>query len=63
MDSLADPLLGEHTREIAREGLGLPEDEIEALNEPGTIDDPPRDGGDPRIPFRTSRTCTRSRVP
>ncbi len=35
------PMLGEHTREIARELLGLSETEIEALIAEGVIEDPP----------------------
>ncbi len=35
------PLLGEHTRDIARELLGLTDAEIEALIEEGVIEDPP----------------------
>jgi crotonobetainyl-CoA:carnitine CoA-transferase CaiB-like acyl-CoA transferase len=35
------PLLGEHTREIARQRLGLSESEIEALIDEGVLEDPP----------------------
>ena len=35
------PLLGEHTRDVARELLGLSDDEIEALVDEGVIEDPP----------------------
>ena len=37
------PLMGEHTREIARERLGLDEEEIEKLVAAGTLE-VPRDG-------------------
>jgi len=37
------PLLGEHTREIARNELGLSESEIDALMEEGVIEDPPQE--------------------
>ncbi|MDP6980282.1 MAG: CoA transferase [Myxococcota bacterium] len=37
------PLIGEHTREIARDLLGLADDEIEALIEAGAIEDPPKE--------------------
>jgi len=38
------PDLGEHTREIAREWLGLAEDEIERLIADAVLEDPPTDG-------------------
>jgi crotonobetainyl-CoA:carnitine CoA-transferase CaiB-like acyl-CoA transferase len=37
------PLLGQHTREVAREVLGLADAEIEALIDAGVIEDPPRE--------------------
>jgi crotonobetainyl-CoA:carnitine CoA-transferase CaiB-like acyl-CoA transferase len=37
------PLLGEHTREIARELLGLSDAEIQALIEAGVLEDPPKE--------------------
>ncbi len=37
------PLIGEHTREIARDLLGLGDEEIEALVEAGVIEDPPKE--------------------
>jgi len=36
------PLLGEHTREVAREVLGLSDEEIQALVAEGVIEDPPK---------------------
>jgi len=36
------PLLGEHTRELAREILGLSGDEIQALIDEGVLEDPPK---------------------
>jgi len=36
------PLLGEHTRQVAREILGLSDDEIQALIDGGVIEDPPQ---------------------
>ena len=36
------PLLGEHTRQVAREILGLSNDEIQALIDEGIIEDPPQ---------------------
>lgn len=36
------PLLGEHTREVAREILGLSDDEIQDLVDQGVIEDPPK---------------------
>ena len=39
----AAPLLGEHTREVARELLGLSDDEIQALIDARVIEDPPRE--------------------
>jgi crotonobetainyl-CoA:carnitine CoA-transferase CaiB-like acyl-CoA transferase len=36
------PLLGQHTREVAREILGLSEDEIQALVDEGVLEDPPK---------------------
>jgi len=35
------PLLGEHTREVALETLGLTESEVESLIEEGLLEDPP----------------------
>ena len=35
------PLLGQHTREVAREVLGLSDDEIQALIDEGVLEDPP----------------------
>ncbi len=35
------PWLGEHTREIARERLGLSDEEIETLVAEGVLEDPP----------------------
>jgi crotonobetainyl-CoA:carnitine CoA-transferase CaiB-like acyl-CoA transferase len=35
------PMLGEHTRAIARTLLGLSDDEIQALIDEGVIEDPP----------------------
>ncbi len=37
------PMLGEHTREIAAQLLGMSEDEIEGLIEAGVIEDPPKE--------------------
>ena len=37
------PMLGQHTRDIARELLGLSDDEIEALMAEGVIEDPPKE--------------------
>jgi crotonobetainyl-CoA:carnitine CoA-transferase CaiB-like acyl-CoA transferase len=37
------PLLGEHTREVAREILGLSDAEIQALVDEGVIEDPPQE--------------------
>jgi crotonobetainyl-CoA:carnitine CoA-transferase CaiB-like acyl-CoA transferase len=37
------PLLGEHTREVAREILGLSDDEIQALIDAGVLEDPPKE--------------------
>jgi crotonobetainyl-CoA:carnitine CoA-transferase CaiB-like acyl-CoA transferase len=37
------PLLGQHTREVAREILGLSDDEIQALVDAGILEDPPRE--------------------
>jgi crotonobetainyl-CoA:carnitine CoA-transferase CaiB-like acyl-CoA transferase len=37
------PMLGEHTRDVAREVLGLSDDEIQALVDEGVIEDPPRE--------------------
>jgi len=37
------PMLGEHTREIAAQLLGLSDDEIEELIEAGVIEDPPKE--------------------
>jgi crotonobetainyl-CoA:carnitine CoA-transferase CaiB-like acyl-CoA transferase len=37
------PLLGEHTREVAREVLGLSDAEIQALIDEGVIEDPPKE--------------------
>jgi crotonobetainyl-CoA:carnitine CoA-transferase CaiB-like acyl-CoA transferase len=37
------PRLGEHTREVAREILGLSDDEIRALIDEGVIEDPPKE--------------------
>jgi crotonobetainyl-CoA:carnitine CoA-transferase CaiB-like acyl-CoA transferase len=37
------PMLGEHTREIAREILRLAEDEIQRLVDEGVIEDPPKE--------------------
>ncbi|MEN8161649.1 MAG: CoA transferase, partial [Myxococcota bacterium] len=37
------PLLGEHTREVARAVLGLSDDEIQALIDEGVIEDPPKE--------------------
>jgi crotonobetainyl-CoA:carnitine CoA-transferase CaiB-like acyl-CoA transferase len=36
------PLLGQHTRKVAREILGLSDDEIRALIDEGVIEDPPK---------------------
>jgi crotonobetainyl-CoA:carnitine CoA-transferase CaiB-like acyl-CoA transferase len=36
------PLLGEHTREVAREILGLSDDAIQALIDEGVLEDPPK---------------------
>jgi crotonobetainyl-CoA:carnitine CoA-transferase CaiB-like acyl-CoA transferase len=37
------PRLGEHTREVVREILGLSDDEIQALIDEGVIEDPPKE--------------------
>jgi crotonobetainyl-CoA:carnitine CoA-transferase CaiB-like acyl-CoA transferase len=37
------PLLGQHTREVAREVLGLADDAIEALIDERVIEDPPQE--------------------
>jgi crotonobetainyl-CoA:carnitine CoA-transferase CaiB-like acyl-CoA transferase len=37
------PWLGEHTRDVARELLGLSDDEIQALVDEGVIEDPPKE--------------------
>jgi crotonobetainyl-CoA:carnitine CoA-transferase CaiB-like acyl-CoA transferase len=37
------PLLGEHTRDVARELLGLSDAEIQALIDEGVIEDPPKE--------------------
>jgi len=37
------PLLGEHTREIAQQLLGLSLEEVEALMAEGVLEDPPRE--------------------
>lgn len=37
------PLLGQHTREVAREVLGLADAEIQALIDAGVLEDPPRE--------------------
>jgi len=41
------PQLGEHTREIAREDLGLSDEEIEDLVARGVLEDPPPEGATP----------------
>jgi crotonobetainyl-CoA:carnitine CoA-transferase CaiB-like acyl-CoA transferase len=43
----AAPGLGEHTREIARQDLGLSDVEIEALVSRGVLEDPPPEGATP----------------
>jgi crotonobetainyl-CoA:carnitine CoA-transferase CaiB-like acyl-CoA transferase len=35
------PLIGEHTREVASELLGLSREEVETMLEEGTLEDPP----------------------
>jgi crotonobetainyl-CoA:carnitine CoA-transferase CaiB-like acyl-CoA transferase len=37
------PLLGEHTREVARELLGLSDSEIQALVDARVLEDPPKE--------------------
>ena len=41
------PKLGEHTREIARQDLGLSDAEVEELIEQGVLEDPPPEGATP----------------
>jgi crotonobetainyl-CoA:carnitine CoA-transferase CaiB-like acyl-CoA transferase len=41
------PQLGEHTRQIAREELGLADSELEELITKGVLEDPPPEGATP----------------